>query len=176
MGRSGRSTAAFLLAACGCSNGTPPPADGGPSCEVEVTWGRVVKEAFVAFQNGDRAEITLGFQGFRFIISAGRLRRTQASRAAFNFDVSVEGQSPVVQWTGTVDLRPGEPDARYADDLLVFFNDVPLAELIGRRAEIITMARAGPCAGRHAVTVILDDADPCVQLADGGSQCPDGGF
>ncbi len=162
-------------AALGCDGCWVNPPDGGTGCEIEVEWGRVVSQTFLAYKDGDRVEITLGFQGFRFISSAARLRGTDASRASFQFDVEVEGESPYAQPGGTVDLRSSGDGSSMSEEILVFFNDIPMAQLVGRSARIATTARADRCSGRSEVSVVLVDEDRCIQDADGGRSCGDGG-
>ena len=161
---------ALLLVGCNCVP-PPPPPDGG-SCELELQWGREPGCLFTAYATGQNAEMTLGFQGFRFVESAARLTGTTAPSAKFTFELAIEGQSPSAQPAGTIELRAGDDGALYAHELLLFLNDVPLAELVGRRADITLGATIGPCHATHAVTVTLVDEDPSIQGADAGLLCP----
>ena len=54
----------------------------------------------------------------------------------------------------------------------MFFNDVPIAELVGRNADVITLADANGCSASHSVTVMLVNEDDCIdQPGDGGAVC-----
>ena len=77
---------------------------------------------------------------------------------------------------GMVATDGPDPDgALYADDVLVFFNDLPIAEVIGRNATITAQAKAAGCSASTKARVKLVDEEACIELEDGGLQCQDGG-
>lgn len=158
-----------LLLATACS-APAPAADAGPDCTVALAWGHRVGGEFVPFEDGDEAEITLGFQGFRYIWSAARVSDTSASGAVFDFHVEVSGHAPYSQMGVGVPMTAG-PQGRYADQLLVFFNDIPLPEMVGRDATIVTRVTADGCRGDDRATVRLVDRDDCIDEQDGGVGC-----
>lgn len=160
---------ALLLTACSCVPPQPGP-DAGP-CALELQWGREPNCVFSPFADGQNAEMTLGFQGFRFVESALRVTGASDPSAKLVFELAIEGQSPAVQPGGTVDLQPGADGALYSHQVLLFLNDVPLAELIGRRAEVTLGATIGACRATHRVNVTLVDEDPSIQGEDGGIVC-----
>jgi hypothetical protein len=160
---------ALLLTACNC---VPPPPipDAGP-CTLEVQWGREPNCVFTPFADAQNAEMTLGFQGFRFVESAVRVTGAREPSAKLAFDLAIEGQSPAVQPAGTLDLQPGPDGALYAHQVLLFLNDVPLAELIGKRADVMLAATVAGCRATDRVNVTLVDEDPSIQGADAGLSC-----
>ena len=161
---------AALLIGCNC---VPPPpiADAGP-CTLELQWGREPSCVFQPYADGQKGEMTLGFQGFRFVQSAVRLTGASESSAKLVFELAIEGQAPAVQPGGTLDLREGDDGALYAHEVLLFLNDVPLAELVGRRADITLGATVGVCRAAHQVSLTLVDEDLSIQGADAGLPCP----
>jgi hypothetical protein len=161
--------AILFLAGCPGGDGTP---DAGP-CAVEVEWGHGVPPAFTGFRDGDSAELVLGFQGFRYVRSTMRLGG-DVERGTFWFDIVVDGQEPYQSSAGTRDLLRSGDDS-YAAEVLVFFNDIPMPELLGRSTTVIAHARADGCDGRHVARVTVVDDEDCIEAADGGLVCSDAG-
>jgi hypothetical protein len=147
-----------LAAVTGCSGG-----DAGPdaACSFDLEWGPEA-ETFVPFANGDTAEITLGFQGFRYVRSVARLEGSTADMVRTQFQIDVEGHDAYSQPGAEVPTRPGN-GAQYQDELLVFFNDIPLPELVGREARIVAQSSAAGCSADYDVTVTLVDEDDTVE-------------
>lgn len=171
-----------LALAClaGCSTEDPKSStqpDAGPSCTYTLSWGhRSAGGAFEAFADGDDAEITLGFQGFRYIQSTLRLEDVKATSATHSARIVVEGQDPYTLSDTPVKVHE-EAGALYSEDVLVFFNDLPIADIVGKSAEITLTAKAGGCLGSTKRTVVLRDDQSCIQQEDGGMVCEptDGG-
>lgn len=161
---------AVVALGCSCVPPDPPGPDAGP-CTLEIAWGREPDCAFTAFADGQKGEMTLGFQGFRFIESAVRLTGASEPAATLVFELAIEGQSSAVQPAGTLDLQPGADGALYAHEVLVFLNDVPLAELVGKRADVTVAATVGTCRAVQQVSLTLVDEDPSIQGADAGVLC-----
>lgn len=159
------------LGLAGCPGGAAGP-DAGP-CDLTVEWGHGGAEAFSRFEDGDPAELVLGFQGFRYVRSTMRIPGG-AERSTFWFDIAVDGQEPYQSSAGTRDLdHPGDGSA-YAEEVLVFFNDIPMPELLGRSARVTAHGRADGCDGVHLVEVTVVDEDDCIEAADGGLICDAG--
>ncbi len=175
----------LAVALMGCKQDAQPDAT---PCGYELSWGHFQDETFVSFADGNATEITEGFQGFRYIYSALRLQGLTEDTARVSFQISVNGQEPYVQSNGNVMLEQEDGGATYARDVLVFFNDIPIAQLVGRNASILARTTSGTCNGDHGVSVVLADDEQCVQLedgsldcdagcpADGGLDCPDAGL
>jgi hypothetical protein len=161
------------LAMAACSGARPPGADAG-RCDLEVQWGRVEAAQFVPFRNGEEAELTLGFQGFLFIESAVKVRGTSDRIVDLTFQVTVQGQDARTQEVRK-DLFPAADGSAQASEVLVFFNDVPRADLLGRTTSILVQAQVGNCSGRSSVSVTLVDKQACTAPEDGGLICTDGG-
>ena len=165
----------LLLVGASCACGGSPSEPEPEVCdipEVEIEWGRMTGGMFRPFRDGDRAPITLGFQGFRFIRSAVAFNNLDADKASFKFQVHVESREPTVQEASSKLLR-GPPGVSYAEEVLVFFNDVPIAELVGRDASVLAVGKTRGCTGSHTVTVELVNDDSCPD--GGGTECNDAG-
>jgi hypothetical protein len=137
-----------------------------------VEWGIGRAGAFAVLRDGDQAPITLGFQGFRFVAGAARIIGTQATSATFRFDVEVDGHEASSQSAGRIDLVPASDGALYADGLQLFFNDIPLASVLGRDVNVTLAAGANGCAASHRARVEL--VRGCDQLQDGATTCDAG--
>jgi hypothetical protein len=169
-------TACLAVLAATAGGGCGPAGTDAAPCTFELEWGRFAGGVFVPYTTGETAEITIGFQGFRFIYSAVRIRGVSASLATFMFDVTVDGHPTYFQDVGASDVFAGPDGEQYADEVLVFFNDIPQAELLTRNAVIVAYGAANGCAGRDEVSVILVDNDTCIAPPDGGNQCSDAGM
>lgn len=159
---------ALCLTACGTGSSAP---DATP-CSLELDWGPLRNGDFQVYGDGDKAELTAGFQGFRYIKST--IRTTSPESPALGkifFQVEVEGQETYS--LGEVSEVPElEADnARYFDDVLVFFNDVPIAELIGRKVKVTTRLTLNNCVGTQTSEIVLADDDQCVEQEDGQIVC-----
>jgi len=168
----------WLVLSCllwGCTGeGPSTPVDSGPPCSLQLEWGRMQSGTFVAFKDGDTAEITLGFQGFRFIDSVARIRSGRGSSATFKLQSTVEGGSPRSQDAGPFDGTIGADGALYVSNVQLFFNDLPLPDLLGKKVAVIVVANAGGCTGRANAQVALVrggcmDADGGIASCDAGS-------
>lgn len=172
---------ATLLGLAGCGGDEEPKTnggDGGPGCTFDLAWGHATPTGdWLEFGDGEDAEITLGFQGFRYVESVLKLSGVSAPSAEFSVRVSVSGQEPYTLPATPVKLSAGAGGALYSEAALVFFNDLPIADLVGQNAEIAVHAEAGGCVGdSHTAVVLRDDVD-CVQQPDGSLVCSgtDGG-
>jgi hypothetical protein len=159
---------ASLVAACGGPSTEPEPV---PTCEaaIEVDWG-FDDQGFVPFDDGDFCELTLGFQGFRYVDSVVRLAGSDASEAVLSFRIEVEGQEAYSQ-KAVQDLSAGPDGSLLAEDVLVFFNDIPVPELIGQQTTISLHVEAAVCEANDSTMVTLVDDEDCVQAPDGGYDC-----
>lgn len=159
----------------GCTGGEPSaPVDSGPPCSVEVEWGRMQSGTFVAFHDGDTAEIVLGFQGFRFIDSVARIRSARAKSAWFKLQSTVEGSAPKATEVGPFEGTIGDDGALYVPNVQLFFNDLPMADLLGKHVSVIVVATVGGCAGRATANNLSLVRGGCMD-ADGGIASCDAG-
>lgn len=174
---------ASILACAGCgtspAESPPEPQDAGP-CAFDFALGSITQGGFESFEPGDKAPVVLGFQGFRFIDAAGRLAGIDANGADFRLRVTVAGHDPITQDSAST-LVAGENDALVAEHVQIFFNDMPMVELIGRSASIEARAKVGDCTGDFAVTIALEEggcmpADDAGAAEDGGDPCADAGL
>lgn len=171
------SVLALVTAGCSGDDGGSPDA----TCTLDVELGAGGPASFEPVADGDDAEVVLGFQGFRMLIFTMRLEGTDDELAEVSGLVSVDdGAIEVAQLPRVVRLREGPDHARYAEELLIFFNETPIADIVDRPAEIELVARSGGCVGGTRVMVVLRDDDDCVEYGvsvdagrlDGG--VPDG--
>jgi len=151
-----RSSLLLALLVTACSGGDDPKtvADAEP-CAMQLEWGRRVNGVFTPFRDGDQAEITLGFQGFRFIDSVARLRSVRGKEATFKLQATLDGRESMVQDAGAFTAKQQADGALYVESLQLFFNDVPMPELIGQNASIVVNATAAGCAATAAARVSL---------------------
>lgn len=171
MKRLGRSLSLLpLLAMLGCSEPAPEDSE-AHSCSFELDWGSDGSSGFVPFQDGDHAEIVMGFQGFRYVQSAMRLSSVSAEVATFSIRIEVDGHEPYSLSDAPAKLSPRSDGALYAERVLVFFNDLPLPQIVGRGALVSTRAVAAGCVGLDAAQVMLVDEQDCLELSDGSLEC-----
>jgi hypothetical protein len=161
------SFAVALLSGCPEGSGAP---DATP-CDVDIEWGYVTDTGdFIAYSDDDDAEIVLGFQGFRYINSVVEIIDTTATQATAQFQIDVDGHATYGQPGGPLTTTTS-PRGVYVNDLLVFFNDIPMPELVGRTCTIIARATADGCVGTYSARVTLVDDENCTEGPDGGLTC-----
>lgn len=163
------SASLLVLVLAGCDP-APPEGDGG-SCPLEVVIERSSAGAFVPVEDGEDAELLLGFQGFRM------LRFAIAARGASAEDAEVSAYVTVAD-TG-VELGQRTRERAVAIDggfrvveWLVFFNDEPPSRVVGYDAEVEAIVRAAGCTGAARVRVRVRDDEACVDpdiLLDAGA-------
>jgi hypothetical protein len=164
-----------LVASCApeAPSGSAEP-DAPDNCEVALDWGHGSAQQFVPYSDGDDAEITLGFQGFRFIESVLRLEGLQGDRGSYSARVSVQGHDPYMLPATPVELTVGPNGSTYAENARIFFNDLAIADIVGRQAEIaVAFTTALGCTGRTTREVVLRDDETCIETSDGGLSCSD---
>ena len=157
----------MCLAACSDPGASPD----APECAADIEWGKNVAGVYQAFRDNDEAEITLGFQGFRYVQSVMRVAGVASDSASFQFQISVDGQATYVQPAANALLEAGQDGARYSHDVLVFFNDIPMPDLVGRATTVLARGVVSGCRGVYTATVRLVDNSNCVDQPDGGSSC-----
>lgn len=163
--------AAVLLVGCP-ENGGSPPADA--SCDLAVSVGTGNADDYVPLVDGDEAEVILGFQGFRMLQVTLRVEGTGEPRADVSGYVTIEESGvEVAQLPRTTAMIEGPDGARYAEGFLVFFNDTPVSEIVGREGELELIARSGGCVGGTRVALAMVDDDSCV---DWDLEIPDAGI
>lgn len=167
-------TLGLTLVASACTGSHPQevPEDTAP-CYFTIEWGERAGGAFVPFHDGAEAGVILGFQGFRYLQTSVRLQGTSASDAFVRFQVTLDGHPTSAQEAGRFHLVTGDDGALYADAVQLFFNDVPMPEIVGHSAEVIVIGTAGKCTGKTSVTLKLVTGG-CMS-ADGGTECADAG-
>ncbi len=122
---------------------------------------------------GGTLPVTLGFQGFQFAQLGLRAPVALSSPTTVRTRVTVPGKMSTSATYARVRLTSGGSNLATVP-LLVFFNDVPLAELYGQPATITLEASTGTCWVAATVTVTLGqggfaDADATL-WADGGAR------
>ena len=166
-----RGLATFLVLA-GCSDPATPPADAGAAeeeepCTMVATLGHESAGAdFVPYADGDDAEIVLGYQGFRFIQVVLRTEGIEAARVLVTFTVEVAGQAPYPQ-VSWLDVTPADDGIPYSSVFLVYFNDIPYAEILDRDCNLGVSVSNRRCPDATSVRVHLVDEDPCIHIPGG---------
>lgn len=161
---------ALLASACPTQESAP---DATP-CSMDVEFGPRRMDDFQAFSNGAKAELVLGFQGFRYISSSVRILAEGAEsekRGSMLFQISLEGQEP---YSLRIPFQPAAKEAdgwRYGDSLQIFFNDTPVAETVGKNVTIAAKASLGDCVGTYSVNVKIVDEEQCIEQPDGSLLC-----
>jgi hypothetical protein len=171
----------ILLA--GCPDDDPGRPDGGDAavepCTMEATLGTGGQGGdFARLAEGVDAEVILGYQGFRFIQTILEVSGVGSTQVNASFTISVEGQVPYPQWVRT-DVEQVGDGAAYSDPVSIYFNDIPYAQIVGKRCDIAVEVFHPGCSDTFSVGVVLVDEDPCIQGADdvetGGCSYVDGG-
>ena len=163
--------AAVPLAGCP-DDGVEPVADA--SCDLGVSVGTGSADDYAPLVDGDEAEVILGFQGFRMLEVTLRVEGSDEPRADVSGYVTIEETGvEVAQLPRTTALVEGPDGARYAEGFLVFFNDTPVSEIVGREGELELIARSAGCVGGTRVTLSMVDDDMCV---DWEAEIPDAGI
>ncbi|MBI2895087.1 MAG: hypothetical protein HYY06_16140 [Deltaproteobacteria bacterium] len=176
-----RASLILTVLLAGCPDDDPGGADAGDAaepCTMEARLGTGGKGAdFVRLAEGDDAEVILGYQGFRFIQTILEVSGVGSSRVNASFTISVEGQIPYPQWVRADVEEAG--DAAYSDPVSIYFNDIPYAQIVGKRCDLAVEVFHPGCSDTFSVGVLLLDEDPCIQGADdvetGGCSYVDGG-
>lgn len=164
----------LALALLGCTGSDPvAKPDASAPCAAQLEWGRNVNGTFTPFRDGDRAQITLGFQGFRFIDGIARIRGVGRSDPMFVLQATLDGQEPSVQYAGPFASRAGEDGAVYVDALQIFFNDVPMPELLGKSVQILVTSDVAGCTARTSARVVLERGG-CMDQDGGIAPCDAG--
>lgn len=149
-----------LLALAGCGP-APPDMDGG-SCPLDVAIGAPDAAVFTPVEDGDPAELVLGFQGFRMLRFALRVEGATADEAEVSAFVTI-ADTGVELGQRTRERRTTPTDGGFViDEWLLFFNDEPPSSVVGHEAVVEVIVRAGGCVGGARVRVQIRDDDDCV--------------
>ncbi len=164
----------FFVLSCGNGGGDTPDA---MPCNVEVEWGQRIDGNFQAYTSGDKAELTVGFQGFQYVTSSVRFFNVEEvlDRASVDFQITVDGHDPYVSIWPDSRLTTASDGSLFINELLVFFTDIPMPQLVGKTTTILSRGHAGSCVGIHEITVTLADDEQCFELEDGGIECETAG-
>ncbi len=164
-------TTALLATACPDQEVAP---DATP-CPMDIEIGPKRVGDFHAFASGENAELTLGFQGFRYISSSVRIAGDEAQdedQGVVLFQIAVDGQDEPYSFTHPFKLENEEADGwRYDDGLQVFFNDIPVAETVGKSAAITARGTLGNCVGVYTMNINIVDEEQCIEQPDGSLLC-----
>jgi hypothetical protein len=124
------------------------------------------------------ARLVLGFQGFKFVMARGRFDAPPAVQSGAVL-VRLDGRALRSQPFGALRLGgDGSGDAgtgQVSDPFPVFFNDDPLPTLVDTGLDITLLVGDDRCGARAGGHVTLRYVPGCIQDADGGFVCTDGG-
>lgn len=152
-----------LLGAAAC--GPAGETDGGmdASCTVDLAVGTGDRDSFADVTDGDATELILGFQGFRMIALALGVEGSAADTADLTTFITVmDTDIELSQNNRRMPIVDGALGRRVVEDHLIFFNDAPASELVGRRVRVELIARSGGCTGTATADLALVDEDDCV--------------
>ena len=163
----------LALLTAGCPSNPASP-DATP-CYFDMQWGPGRDGSFAPFVDDDDAELTYGFQGFLYIKSTLRMNpEGSPDTGEMTFFIQVEGQDGYSHGS-PFNVAAKEGDFRYEDEVLVFFNDIPIGELVGKPVTVNSRVVIDGCIATHNATVILRDDDDCIEQPDGSLECPEAG-
>ncbi len=167
-------TTLLALLSAGCPSNPAGP-DATP-CYFDMEWGPGRVGSFAPFVDDDDAELTYGFQGFLYIKSTLRMNpEGSPERGDMTFFIQVEGQEGYSHGSPFI-VQAKEGEFRYADEVLVFFNDIPIGELVGKSVTVSSRVVIEKCIGSHNATVNLRNDNNCIEQPDGSLECPDAGL
>lgn len=156
-----------LLAGCPDSP-DPPAADAGldAPCDLTVTLGVGGRGPdFVPLEDGDVAEVIVGYQGFIFLQTILKVEGLGTGQVLAPFTISLDGHEPYGD-NKRVDLVDEGDGAAYSAPLSLYFNDFPLSDVVGKSCQLaVTVDRQG-CMGSFGVDLQLRDEDPCIHTVD----------
>jgi len=172
---------AVLAAGCPDSPG-PAPSDAGPDapCDLAVALGVGGRGAdFDRLEDGDVAEVIVGYQGFIFLQVILEVRGIAAGQVLAPFTISLDGHEPYGD-NKRVDLADEGGGAAYSAPLSLYFNDFPLPDVVGKNCRVDVTVDAQGCTGHFGVDLELRDEDPCIHTVDDpehtGCTAGDGGL
>ena len=163
-----------LLVASGCHRGGSTPDDGGagdhpalPTCTTGATiYVLTLEGARELLTDGGQLGIILGFQGFQFarvgVVTGDELPPLTTVESS----VLVPGKVNKLVRSTNVVTKAGA-GGWTTDVVNLFFNDVPLADLIGKDGTLVLRATGTSCIAAAEVHVVLVAGG--FQGADGGT-------
>lgn len=159
-----------LAAACSPAPDTEPPKPppDASACVFELLLGQFGSDGFHPYHDGDTGYVTRGFQGFRFIDAAALLSGIELNAAVFRMRVRVEGHEPAQQDTSS-GLIKGADGTLLAEHLMIFFNDLPMPELVGHKADIEIHVNTPACGAEFQVSLLLAEGECQAVPEDAGA-------
>ncbi len=163
-----RALALLCLLALACGGAAGPardaaaPPDGPPltlpACpEPAAAYTYAAGDALVPLAPGAELAIVIGFQGFQMSRVSLRTASPLLPGRAIETHVAVEGYAPLSNRAAEVTSQPVPGGHHQSGEIDLFFNDVPLAELAGKKAQIGLRAATETCFARAEFEVLLVD-------------------
>ncbi len=134
--------------------------------EVDCELGQLQDEAFTPLQDGDEAELWLGFQGFLFLLVRASSDQPPAHPTAL-FSLSLEGEDPSSGSQPDLDF-----DGSLSDEILVFLPSANVSAYEGRSGSLAVRLQGAERTCLDTVEVRLVDLDPCIHT-DTEPICPE---
>ncbi|MBW2463591.1 MAG: hypothetical protein JRH11_18210 [Deltaproteobacteria bacterium] len=154
-----------LAGASACDPNEATDAGMDASCDVTlaIAIGTGDRDSFTPVTGGQNTELILGFQGFRMIALALQVSGPAADTADLTTFISVtDTDIELSQNNRRMPIVDGTGGDRIVEDHLIFFNDAPASELVGREVQVELIARSGGCTGTATTGLTLVDEDDCV--------------
>ena len=118
-----------------------------------------------AFEDGGTAELTLGFQGFLFVLVHVLAEEEGPALADVVASLAPEGDDPFGTTQPEVPFR-STPEGRLSDEVLVFLPNANIAAWEGRAATLSARIRGEGQVCVATAEVVLVDEDPCIHTGD----------
>ncbi len=152
-----------LVGASACDPNEATDAGMDASCDITIAIGTGDRDSFTPVTDGQNTELILGFQGFRMIALALQVGGPAADTADLTTFISVtDTDIELSQNNRRMPIVDGTGGDRIVEDHLIFFNDAPASELVGREVRVELIARSGGCIGTATTGLTLVDEDDCV--------------
>ncbi|NUN15414.1 MAG: hypothetical protein HUU55_17455 [Myxococcales bacterium] len=141
--------------------------------EFECQLGYLNKEGvFHVFQNGDKAELMMGFQGFLLTILHAGAQGDVPVKCDGKFSIEPEGRTPFGANVPQISFASDGGGGWKSNEILIFFNSGIVSELVGRSTEVTMKLESATSVCTTHVTVILADDDPCIHTGE-EPECPE---
>ena len=161
----------IVLVACGVPSAAFDAALG--SCTESVALEvRTTSGEFARAEGTPKAELVLGFQGFKYVYVRARLDGPMTEPRA-EVRVELDGGAVRSQPLGRLRLYETEAADFQTDPIRVFFNDDPLPSLIDRGCGLTLKVEEKDCQAKTSAHVVLSYDPGCYEGPDGQRECPD---
>ncbi len=137
-----------------------------PDCKQAATlYAIAADESHVDLTTGAALAITRGFQGFLFVRVGLRAPFPLPTTVKLKVHIAVQDGTDVASQFSTVHSHATGDGSFVTTDVAFFFNDMPLAAMVGRTAHVQVTAKTADCVVQAAADVTLTVGDFMAQDA-----------